>query len=260
LINHANIYFLFNRIDEIVKSGQIALVPDYYASVYNQTYILFQPTPNSKTGHGNKQDVKIILDRTASYIIIANKLASHLKVEASKIRFTSSHPITNQPRDVIHYKPGTRLEEMLPNLPKPNEYAQFVRFENVNTPVMYYEVMDVDVADLESKRSIDVNIIGPTLRKETKVTVLVSRVGSVHQLLDQVIAKGKMDIKDPSKIRLFEAVDGKVTKEFSPDQTVDNVAVEKQAVVYAEVRRRKSLKSGHKGQANILFFCALAHS
>lgn len=184
---------------------------------------------------GSRPEVKIVLDRTASYVVIAKTLASHLKVEASKIQFTSSDPITNQPRDVIVYKPGTKLEEMLPNIPKPSDYANFVSFDNVSTPVMYYEVMDVDVADLESKRSIDVTIIGPTLRKETKVTALVSRAGSVRQLLDQIIVKGKMDIKDPNKIRLYEAVDGKVTKEFSPDQTVDNVACEKSAVVYAEV-------------------------
>jgi ubiquitin carboxyl-terminal hydrolase 7 len=121
-------------------------------------------------------------------------------------------------------------------LPKPQDYAQFVSFDNINAPVLYYEVMDVDVADLESKRLIEVNIIGATLRKETKVTALVSRAGSVNQLLDQIISKGKMDVKDPNKIRLYEAVNGKVTKEFSPDQTVDNVASEKTAIVYAEVQ------------------------
>lgn len=233
---HGYLYLSLIRADEIAKNGQIASVPEYYAHLYNQCCVSFQPTPKNKTGNGNKQDFKLVLDRTSNYNLVATVLASKLNVGASKIRFTSSHPITNQPREVIQYKPGTKLEEMLPNLPKPNEYAQFINFDNVVTPVMYYEVMDVDVADLESKRSIDVNIIGPTLRKETKVTVLVSRVGSVHQLLDQVITKGKMDIKDPTKIRLFEAVDGKVTKEFSPDQTVDNVAIEKQAVVYAEVK------------------------
>lgn len=211
-------------------------VPLYYRFLYNQICILLQPIPDSRIGNGKKQDIKLILDRTASYVHVANKLASQLNVEATKIRFISSDSVTNQPRDIIHFKPGKRIEEMLPNLPKPNEYAQFVSFENINTPIMYYEIMDVDVAELESRRSIEVNIIGPTLRKETKVTALVTRAGSVRQLLDQIIAKGKMEVKDPSKIRLYEAVDGKVTKEFSLDQTVDNVACEKLAVVYAEVR------------------------
>lgn len=222
------------RTDELAKNGLFVSVPDYFTSLYNRTCILFKPKPSNSAKNTKHEEVRLILDRTASYITIANSLAAQLKVEASKIRFTSSHPITYQPRDIIHYKPGTRLEEMT-TLPKPQDYAQFVSFDNVNAPVLYYEVMDVDVADLESKRSIDVNIIGPTLRKETKVTALVSRAGSVQQLLDQIISKGKMDIKDPSKIRLYEAFDGKVTKEFSLDQTVDNVACEKSAVVYAEV-------------------------
>lgn len=216
-----------------MKSGKITSVPDFYTSLYNQTCILFHPTLPTKTN--TKQDLKLILDRTSTYHTITKKLAAELNVEAGKLRLMSSHPITNQPREILHYKPTTRLEEMIPNLPKPNEYAQFVSFENINTPIMYYEVMDVDLADLESKRSIDVHILGPTLRKETKVTALVSRAGSVRQLLDQVVTKGKMDVKDPSKIRLYEALDGKVTKEFSLDQTVDNVASEKNSIVYAEV-------------------------
>lgn len=219
----------------MINAEKYPSVPQYYKFLYNQVCILLQPLPDSRIGNGNKQDIKLILDRAASYVHVANRLASQLNVESTKIRFISFDPVTNQPRDIIHYKPGKRVEEMLPTLPKPNEYAQFVSFENINTPVMYYEVMDVDVAELESRRSIEVNIIGPTLRKETRVTALVSRAGSVRQLLDQVITKGKMEIKDPSKIRLYEAVDGKVTKEFSLDQTVDNVACEKLAVVYAEV-------------------------
>lgn len=225
----------FYRIDELVKNGLIASVPDYFTSLYNRTCILFKPKPHNSLNNTNCEEVRLILDRTASYITIANRLAAQIKVEASKIRFTSSHPITHQPKDIIHYKPGTRLQEM-GTLPKPQDYAQFVSFDNINAPVLYYEVMDVDVADLESKRLIEVNIIGATLRKETKVTALVSRAGSVNQLLDQIISKGKMDVKDPNKIRLYEAVNGKVTKEFSPDQTVDNVASEKTAIVYAEVQ------------------------
>ncbi|KAI7896456.1 uncharacterized protein EV154DRAFT_239233 [Mucor mucedo] len=222
------------EIDELLNAEKYPSVPHYYKYLYNKVCILLQPVPDSRVGNGKKQDIKLILDRTASYAHVANRLASQLHVESTKIRFMSSDPATNQPRDIIHYKPGKRLEEMIPTLPKPNDYAQFVSFENINTPVMYYEIMDLDVAELESRRSIEVNIIGPTLRKETKVTALVTRAGSVRQLLDQVITKGKMEIKDPSKIRLYEAVDGKVTQEFSLDQTVDNVACEKTAVVYAE--------------------------
>ncbi|CAO0793297.1 unnamed protein product [Mucor circinelloides] len=218
--------------DEYTKNGLSATVPDYYTSLYNRACILFKPKPNTATT--NTEEVQLTLDRTANYVTVAKALASKLNVEASKIRFTSSNNITHQPREIIHYKPGTRLEEMMIGLPRPQDYGQIVSFDNINIPVMFYEVMDEDVADLESKRSIVVNIIGPTLRKETKVTALLPRTGSVRQLLDQVIAKGKMEVKDADKIRLYEAVDGKVTKEFSLDQTVDNVAVDKTAVVYAE--------------------------
>ncbi|KAI8330654.1 hypothetical protein EDC96DRAFT_452112 [Choanephora cucurbitarum] len=218
--------------DELAKQGLITSAPDYYASLYNRCCVLFKPKPN--VAQPQHDEVRIVLDRTSNYNAIAAQLASKIGVEHSKIRFTASHPITNQPREVIQYKPTVRLEEILSNLSKPQDYLQYVGFEHVNAPVLYYEVLDVDISDLESKRSIEVVVLGSNLRKETKVSCLVSRAGSVGQLLDQIIVKGKMETKDPSKIRLFEAMDGKVTKEFSNDQTVDNVACEKSAVVYAE--------------------------
>ncbi|EIE78675.1 hypothetical protein RO3G_03379 [Rhizopus delemar RA 99-880] len=216
--------------DEILKKGNIASVPEYYASLYNRTMILFKPLPSAN----NKQEIKLILNRTATYTVIAKALAKELGADANRIRFTACHPITHQPRETITYKPTLRLEEMMPSLPKPNEYQQFVSLEKMNTPSLFYELLEVDIADLESKRSIEVNVLGPTLRKETKVTALVSRAGTVRQLLDQVILKGKMEAKDPAKIRLYEALDGKLTKEFSLEQPVDNVATEKNAIVYAE--------------------------
>ncbi|CAO3694083.1 unnamed protein product [Rhizopus stolonifer] len=216
--------------DEVLKTGHVASLPEYFTSLYNKVMVLFKPLPSVI----NKQEVKIILNRTADYTSVAKALAKELEADANRIRFTASHPITHQPRQTITYKPTLRLEEMMSNLPKPNEYRLFVGFEKMNTPSIFYELLEIDIADLESKRSIEVNVLGSNLRKETKVTALVSRAGTVNQLLGQIILKGKMDVKDPVKIRLYEVLDSKLTKEFSLEQPVDNVATEKKAVVYAE--------------------------
>lgn len=221
----------FYRMDDLSKKGHITTAPDYYASLYNRSFVLFKPLPSTQ----HKQEAKLVLNRHSSYTAVAQELAKEIGANPNRIRFTSSHPITHQPREVIAYKPTAKLEEMMPNLPKPADYQQFVSFEKMNTPILFYETLEVDLADLESKRSIEVSVLGPTLRKETKVTALVSRAGTVRQLLDQVIAKSKMEVKDPAKIRLYEAVDSKLTKEFSLEQPVDNVATEKNAIVYAEV-------------------------
>ncbi|KAI8347676.1 hypothetical protein BD560DRAFT_493139 [Blakeslea trispora] len=223
--------------DELTKEGLIASVPDYYVSLYNKSCVLFKPKPN--VVQAQHDEVRVVLDRTSNYRAIAAQLAAKIGVEANKIRFTASHPITHQPREVIQYKSTTRLEEMLSNLPKPQDYLQLVGFDHADVPILYYEVLDVDVSDLESKRSIEVIVLGSNLRKETKVTCLVSRTGSVRQLLDQIVIKARMD---SGKIRMYEVVDGKVTKEFSNDQTVDNVACEKSAIVYAEPVPKEELE------------------
>ncbi|KAI8886846.1 cysteine proteinase [Backusella circina FSU 941] len=211
--------------ENLNRNGLIASAPDYYRHLYHQAVVSFEPIDAKRKG------VQLKLDRTLPYSAVAARLASELNVEAGKIRLMTD---TDTPAHLVQYKPDTKLEEMVPDLPVPEDYMQHNQFERVHMPTLYYEVLDINVADLESKRSIDVTVVGPTLRQGTKVTALVSRVGTVQQLLEMIVAKTKLDIKDPSLIRLFEVENGLVTKEFSPDQTVDSVATEEDAMVYAE--------------------------
>ncbi|KAI9264786.1 hypothetical protein BY458DRAFT_587512 [Sporodiniella umbellata] len=218
------------EIEGLLKEGLIVTAPDYYNSLYNRTLIMFKPLPSII----DKKEVKIVLDRTSSYASIAKALAKEIGADANRIRFTASHVVTLQPREAIGYKPTLKLEDMVPYLPKPADYQQFISFDKMNTPCLFYELLEVDLADLESRRSIEVNVLGSNLRKDTKVTTLVPRSGTVTQLLDQIILKGKMEVKDPNKIRLFEVVDSRLIKEFSLEQPIDNVAVEENTTVYAE--------------------------
>ncbi|KAI8985250.1 hypothetical protein BDB01DRAFT_721890 [Pilobolus umbonatus] len=222
--------------EDMIKKGMITTVPDYYAHLDNQMYVVFKPLKEKK------EEIRLMLDKTYSYEIVAKRLAQELKVEATKIRFISSHPINQLPRDIIHYRSNIRLNEMIPSSLKSIDYTQTLNFDHAHLPILYYEILDVNLVDLESKRSIDVHVIGSNLRKETKMTALVSRVGTVSQLIDQIIHKGKMEVKNPEKIRLYEVVEGRVTKEFSLDQPVDNVAMEKNAIVYAEAIPKDELE------------------
>jgi ubiquitin carboxyl-terminal hydrolase 7 len=187
---------------------------------------LFEPVED-------QEGVQLVLDRTLPYSAVVARLASQLNVEAGKIRLMDDR---DTPAHLVQYKEDTPLEVMVSDLPSPEDYMHHIEFARVHTPIVYYEVLDINVADLESKRSIDVTVVGPTLRQGTKVTALVSRIGTVKQLLETIIAKAKLEIEDPSLIRLFEVENGLVTKEFSPDQTVDSVATEENAMVYAEVK------------------------
>lgn len=229
--------------DELTKQGRFTSVVDYYASIYHRVCIMFKPKPTNNNNNNNKyrDEIKLILNRTWTYSTVASKIAERLNVEASKIQLTSAYNnMSTSPRGVSILSPGglkpsMRLEEMLPMLPKATDYAQFVGFEHISAPVLFYEVLEVDVADLKTKRTMDVVLIGSNLRKETKINCIMPRTATVYQLLEQVITKGKANVKEPFKMRLFDVKESRIIKEFSLDDTVDSIANEKSTITYAEV-------------------------
>ncbi|KAI8877977.1 cysteine proteinase [Backusella circina FSU 941] len=227
------------EIDTLVRKGLIATLPNYCSHLYNQAAVLFKPTGESKS----LPEITLVMDRTSTYSTIALRLATQLKVEvASKIRFTEANSITGQPRSIIQYKPGVRLEDMVLNLPKPQDYLQHVGFDHVIKPILFYEVLEVDVADLDSKRSMEITVIGQTLRKENKISVLVPRISTVSMLVNTIISKAKLDVHDPMRVRLFEVQNAVIIQEFSLEQTVDCVTQEKAVTIYAEIIPKDELE------------------
>lgn len=125
---------------------------------------------------------------------------------------------------------------MAPGIPNATEYAHAVNIESVTRPVIYYEILDVSLVDLETKKSFKINTLYPTLRDETPVEVLVQKNGVGKDLVQGIISKSKFDTKDLDRIRVFEVVDGQIVTELSLDQPIDGLGAKVGATLYAEVR------------------------
>ncbi|KAG0181285.1 hypothetical protein DFQ29_008812 [Apophysomyces sp. BC1021] len=210
---------------KMVEQGRHATVREFYTVVHNRIVVLFKPKVDKRG-----QEVKLNLDRRAGYYYVARELGKLVGAEPSRIRFSTANFMTNKPKDVLAYSPTMNIEQMVPSMLSAGEYAQAVSIESIRTPVVFYEVLDFSVADLETKRFIKVNLLGETLRDEIQVTVLVPKTGFVRDLANVVQTKSKID---PEQLRLFEVTDGRIVKEFSLDQPIDNVG-DKLSVLYAE--------------------------
>lgn len=210
--------------------GRFATVREYFASIYNRVMVEFRPKADKRL-----QEVTLTLDRRSTYLTVARELAKAVDAEPTKLRFTTAHTLTRQPKDVLPYSSRLTLEMMAPGMPNAAEYAHAVSIESVTPPVIYYEVLDVSLVDLETKKSFKVNVLHPTLRDETPVDVLVPKTGVGRDLIQAIVAKSKLDTKDLEKIRVFEVVDGQIVTELSLDQPVDALSVKVGATLYAEV-------------------------
>ncbi|KAI9319606.1 hypothetical protein BX666DRAFT_1914369 [Dichotomocladium elegans] len=207
-----------------------ATVREYFTGIYNRVVVRFKPKADKRG-----PEVSLTIDRRSTYSAVAKELAKELDADPQKILFISANLITKQPKDPLPFSPRMTLETMVPSLPLPGEYLQSVHLESIPPPFIYYEILDVNLADLESKRSLKVNVLYPTLRDETTVSVFVPRAGVADDIIQALNAKGKLSkMADNPTTRVYEAVDGKITKILSPDQPISGLGIKFGSVVYVE--------------------------
>ncbi|KAL0095137.1 hypothetical protein F4703DRAFT_1766363 [Phycomyces blakesleeanus] len=212
----------------IQARGECATVREYFSKIYHRTMVQFKPKVDKRG-----QEVNLIMDRRSTYTYVTRELAKAISADASRIRFTTASQGTGLPKDVLPYSPQLSLEAIAPMMLSATEYAHSVSLESLPVPTVYYEILDVSVADMETKKSVNIVLLGPTLRDESPITVLVPRNSTIKSLSEAMYQKSKTEKKDVGNLRVYEAVDGAITKEFSMDQPVGEIT-EKGSVLYAE--------------------------
>ncbi|CAO3609348.1 unnamed protein product [Cunninghamella echinulata] len=218
---------------ELSNQGKCTTVSEYFGSIYNRVAVLFKNKAEKDKRDG--ESVKLVMNRLAEYTQVTAELAEKLGVDRTKISLSTADTITHQPKDVIPYKSTLKLEQMALGMPRAKEYVRLVNIDDIQPPIIYYDILEVSVVDLESKKSLKVTVLGPGgLREETAVTVLVPRIGTVNDLVVALNGKKtKLDTSRPDLLRFFEVTAGKITKEFSLDQPIDNVG-DKNSSLYVE--------------------------
>ncbi|KAI9271739.1 hypothetical protein BDA99DRAFT_433176 [Phascolomyces articulosus] len=219
--------------DAIHARNEAATVREYFSQVYNRVIVEFKP----KSDKQNEEVVKLKIDRRSTYGTVARELAKQLNADPQKLMFTTANPITKQPKDALPFSTKMSLESMVPSIVPAQEYASAVDMEAISAPLLYYDILDVNLADLEGKKSIHLTLLHPTLRDESAITVLVPRGGVASDIAEAVLAKNNNLGTNVSfeQVRIYEAIDGKIITVLSPDQTISGLGEKHGSSVYAEV-------------------------
>ncbi|KAI8343131.1 hypothetical protein BC941DRAFT_410498 [Chlamydoabsidia padenii] len=222
-----------NKIKELGGSGKHTTIKDYYKMILNKVMVIFKSKNDKRDG----KEVKLVLDRHTGYTHLAQQLGQALDVEWTKLRLTSAHAVTQQPKEVIPFRSQLQLHQMIPGMARIFDYVHAVHLEDViPVPVIYYELLEVSMADLESRKSLQVTLLGPGgLREESTMTVFVPTIGVVADIIRAIDhKKAKLDFSKSENLRFYEIMDGKITKEFTLDQPIDNVGDKRVSTLYIE--------------------------
>jgi len=90
--------------------------------------------------------------------------------------------------------------------------------------VILYELLDVSIVELETKRSLKIIWTGIHNKEEAILPFLLPKTSSVNDLSDHLIKQVTMSPGGTGKIRVFEvSKDGKTQREFTGSEMIGNI-------------------------------------
>jgi len=154
---------------------------------------------------------------------MSQKVGDRLKHEHLKLRFTTTQP-NGQPKQVLKRSLNQAVSEII----QPSYIAH-------QTPTILYELLDVPISELETKRSLKVVWTGQHNKEEGIYPFLLPKTNSVADLAEHLAKSVALQPLDPQRIRLFGiSKDGKRQEELNAMEMIGNFPDGTE--LYAEVR------------------------
>lgn len=147
----------------IAQTGGYTDAKDFYDHLLNRMPIDFAPKLDTKS---EADSFKLALSRKMSYDQFAAKVGEYLKVDPTHLRFSSVNLTTGKAKGIVKRMANQNLY----NIMKP----QFGQYGNNNQrdDLLYYEVLDMSLSELDTKKTLKVTWVTEGVSKEVSSTVL----------------------------------------------------------------------------------------
>ena len=148
------------EIAAISQAGGYVDAREFYDYLLNKKTVIFSP----KIGTDDEKDMfKLDLNKKMSYDQLAAKVAEHLKVDPTHLRFSTVNSTTGKAKLPIKKNVNQTLYQILS--PQFGTYAN----SNQRDDALYYEVLDMSLSEWETKRTMKVTLVTEGVTKEVSI-------------------------------------------------------------------------------------------
>ncbi|KAK0739732.1 hypothetical protein B0T21DRAFT_382697 [Apiosordaria backusii] len=170
---------------------------DYYDFLSNKRTVSFHAHPQ-KCDPEQYPPFDLVLNTRMNYDKLCEKVGEKLNVEPTHLRFYTVNASSNNPRTAVK-----RGHQTLSNILVPAGYGQLNM--NQRNDALYFEVLDMSLAELDTKKSIKITWLSEGITKEDQYDVLVAKNGQVQDLIEALVKKAKIPSEEEAgKIRVYE--------------------------------------------------------
>ena len=145
-------------MSSIQQAGKYANTREFYDYLLNRIVVRFSPR-TSQIPEGEIFDVP--LSKKMSYDQFSAKVGEHLKVDPTHIRFSTTSATTLKPKSIIRKNANQNLYQILH--PQFSSYSSHQRSD-----MLFYEVMDMSLSELETKKTMRLTWVSEGLSKEVR--------------------------------------------------------------------------------------------
>ncbi|PWN30800.1 putative ubiquitin-specific processing protease 21 [Jaminaea rosea] len=184
----------------------------FYDFLQNQIKVLFKPRSEDAE---YKQEFEMTLSKKMTYDTMANKVADRLKHQPLMLRFTTGNGPNGTPKTVLKRTANQTVSEIV----SPS-YLQG------QASLLYYELLDISIVELETKRSLRIYWTGAHNKEEAVHPFLLPKTSSVHDLCEHLSKVVTLTENGSRKIRIFEVPSAcayRQQREYQPTDMIGNI-------------------------------------
>lgn len=220
-------------------------VKEFYDFLHNKKIIKFHAHP-TKSNPEKYPAFELVLSSKISYDTLSQKAAEQLKVPPTHIRFFTVNAATGNPKVPVKRGATQTLQSIL----SPAGYTQM---NAQRSDAFYFEVLDIPLSELDTKKAIKVNLLSEGITKEVSCyldsgertkpktdgssqetfDVLVAKNGNIGDMIQVLIMKANLeDEGEAGRLRIYEVSQHKVYRELGREYPV--ISLNDFTTLYAE--------------------------
>jgi ubiquitin carboxyl-terminal hydrolase 7 len=135
---------------------------EYYDFLEHKRTIRFHPHP-SRCDQTQYQAFDLVLNSKLTYDAMAEKVGAHLGIPATHIRYWTVSASTNNAKAPVRRGANPTLRQIL------NIAGTTAVNANQRSDAFYYEVLEMSLAELDTKKSIKLTWLSEGISKEVRI-------------------------------------------------------------------------------------------
>ncbi|KAL8985664.1 MAG: hypothetical protein Q9205_000678 [Flavoplaca limonia] len=199
----------------IASTGGYTDAREFYDYLLNRIVIRFVPKIATEQ---EESTFSLALSRKMSYDQYSAKVAEHLKVDPTHLRFSTVLSSTGKAKQPVRRSQGLTLAQTL--MPALATYAN----SNQRPDTLFYEILEMSISELETKRNIRIQWLPEGVVKEEPADVLAPKNGIVEDLVPPLQLKFNLSDEAAGKLRFYEVHGYKITKYLNTNSLLANIS------------------------------------